>query len=81
VYGEVVRTHSDIPQYCNPALNVTRVQRIVETRHGVSTHVSDFLHLRKLVGGTSDKIEERQALEILRLLQCFFDDLIHEEST
>ena len=58
------------------AVNVTRIQRIVETGHGVSSSVRNLLHLGQLLRATSSEVQERQLIEILRLLIRLLDNLV-----
>ena len=52
----------------------------MESRHLISTNLSDFSHLGEFVGISSDEIEEGQSIKILRPLIRNFDNLRTNQS-
>lgn len=47
----------------------------MESRHRVSPRARNLLHFRQLAGVARCEVQERQPVEVFRLLICFFDDL------
>lgn len=68
-------TETNLPQNSYSTGNVARIQRVVETRHGIPTSISDLLHFRQFFGATSGEVEERQFVKVFGLLVRLLDDL------
>jgi hypothetical protein len=49
-------TKSNFTQHCDPSLDVTQVQSVVEPRHLVTSHFCNLGHLGKLLRVASDEV-------------------------
>ena len=56
-------------------MNIARIQRVVETGHGVTARIGDLLHLRELLGAAGRQVQERETIEVLRTLVCLLYNL------
>jgi hypothetical protein len=68
-------TKSNFTQHCDPSLDVTQVQSVVEPRHLVTSHFCNLGHLGKLLRVASDEVEEGESVKVLRTLVGGLDDL------
>jgi hypothetical protein len=70
-----VHTKTNFPQNSNSTSNITRIQRIMEARHGIPTSIGNLLHFRQFFSATSGEVEERQFVKVFGLLVRFLNDL------
>jgi hypothetical protein len=64
-----------LSQDSNPSLDITEIQRVLESRHCLSSLLSDDLHHSQLLGVSSDEVKERELVERLCFLVASLDDL------
>lgn len=69
-------THASLFQDGDSAFHVSKVERVLETRHLVSSLDRDTVHHAQFLLVTSDKVKEGQLVKVLGLLVGQLDDLI-----
>lgn len=68
-------TLTGLSQDGDPSLDVTQVKRVLESRHRVTSLLSNDLHHSQPLGVTSHEVKERKLVEALGLLVARLDDL------
>lgn len=68
-------THSSLFQDRDAALDITEIERVLETRHLVASLDGNPVHHAQLLLVTGNEVEEGELVEILGLLIGQFDNL------
>ena len=68
-------TLTGLSQDSNSGLDITEVERVLESRHRIAPFLSNDLHHGELLSVSSDEVEERELVEALCLLVTRLDNL------
>lgn len=66
---------TSLSQDSNPSLDVTEVERVLESRHRIASLLGNDLHHGELLSVASDEVEERELVKTLCLLVARLDNL------
>ena len=68
-------THPNVLEDVDATENISSVEGVVEARHGVPPCVGYLLHLRQFIRAAGREIQEREPIEVFRLLVGLLDNL------
>lgn len=73
-------TKPNISQHSDPTNNISSIDRIMKAGHGITTNISNLLHLWQLISAPKREIQERELVKIFSLLVSFLNNLESEVS-
>ena len=68
-------TLTGLSQDSNSGLDITEVERVLESRHRIASLLGNNLHHSELLSVASDEVEERELVKALGLLVTRLDNL------